>query len=38
MLNSKFPDMTSKQYIKNIHRFIEKIKRKLKNNDQQKLV
>jgi hypothetical protein len=33
MLNSKFPDMSSKQYIKNVHRFIDKIKRKLKSTD-----
>lgn len=38
MLKSNFPDMSSKQYIKNVHRFIDKIKRKLKYTDQQKLV
>ena len=37
MLNKSFPDMSSKQYIKNVHRFIDKIKRKLKSS-QQKLV
>lgn len=38
MLKNNFPDMSSKQYIKNVHRFIGKIKRKLKFTDQQKLV
>lgn len=38
MLNNNFKDMPAKQYIKNVHRFIDKIKRKLKNTDQQKLV
>ena len=37
MLNKSFPDMSSTQYIKNVHRFIDKIKRKLKSS-QQKLV
>ncbi len=30
--------MPANQFIKNVHRFIEKIKRKLKYTDQQKLV
>jgi hypothetical protein len=38
MLNKKFPEMSSKLYIKNVHRFIDKIKRKLKYTDQNKLV
>jgi hypothetical protein len=38
MLKQNFPDMSSKQYIKNVHRFIDKIKRKLNFTDQQKLV
>ncbi len=38
MLKNNFKDMSSKQYIKNVHRFIDKIKRKLKYTDQQKLV
>lgn len=38
MMKQNFPDMSSKQYLKNIHRFIGKIKRKLKFTDQQKLV
>ena len=39
MLNNNFPEMTSKQYIKNVHRFIEKINRKIKYTaNQQKLV
>jgi hypothetical protein len=29
--------MSSKQYIKNVHRFVDKIKRKLKYTDQSKL-
>lgn len=37
MLIKNFPDMSSKQFIKNVHRFIDKIKRKLKSS-QQKLV
>lgn len=38
MLKNNFPDMSSKQFIKNVHRFIDKIKRKLKYTDQQKFV
>ena len=38
MLKQNFSDMSSRQYIKNVHRFIDKIKRKLKFTDQQKLV
>lgn len=38
MLKNNFPDMSSKQFIKNVHRFIDKIKRRLKITDQQKLV
>lgn len=38
MLNKNFPDMSSKQYIRNVHRFIDKIKRKLKFTNQHKLV
>jgi hypothetical protein len=37
MLIKNFPDMSLKQFIKNVHRFIDKIKRKLKSS-QQKLV
>ena len=38
MMKLNFPDMSSKHFLKNIHRFIDKIKRKLKFTDQQKLV
>ena len=34
MLKNNFPDMSSKQFIKNVHRFIDKIKRRLKSTDQ----
>ncbi len=37
MLKKHFPNMSSKQYIKNVHRFVDKIKRKLKYTDQSKL-
>lgn len=38
MLKKKFPNITSKMYIKNIHRFIDKIKRRLKYTDPNSLI
>jgi recombinational DNA repair protein RecR len=38
MLKHNFPQLSAKQYLKNIHIFLGKIKRKLKSDDQQKLV
>lgn len=38
MLKKNFPKMTSKLYIKNVHRFIDKIKRRLKYTDPKALI
>ncbi len=38
MLKQNFPELSAKQYLKNVHIFIGKIKRKLNYTDQQKLV